>query len=480
MNVKSGIGRSACRVVAGSAVSAVVLSGALVGTAVAADDEDSTTAVSTEADSPDEDKDQSNSSDDPDDKDESSGKEDNEDEDTSDDKELSGHVVAFGDSYFADSSNPIDGIGLSGCPQNKKNTPGLIAEKLGLPLKDYSCSGAVAYLTDTSPTGLLGQIPGVGDAMKMLTQATGQKVPTGPQTIDQQIDMAIKNGDLNEDTSVIPISIGGNDGMPQVLIPGNFQQDGFVKKMDEVFPRIQKAAPNATIYLVGYPKMSMENGGICAPVHMGLPTPELPVHLVASEETTINDYQKAAVAKHDGVEFVDIKEGTDGHGPCADDENRWVSGAVDATVDSTYAMPLHLTAKANEFISGAVVDTIEGNGGDGEDSKSDSRDRPEGASDDLLALMKDRNAGDSDSEDEDNPSSSKSDSGSSDSVRREAEDRVSSESSSGEGFDEGSGSSAGSDSLSTGSTNGDPSEADREKLVNSNRDHATSGKDSLG
>lgn len=238
-----------------------------------------------------------------------------------------GPVVAFGDSYFADSASPTTGTGLSGCPQGQGNIPRLIAQKLDRDIKDYSCSGAVAYL----------------DA--------GQS-----QTIDNQVNMAIDNGDLNEETSLVPISIGGNDGMPQTLVPGEQQASGFINKMDEIFPKIKEHAPNADIQLVGYPKMSLPGGKICAPVHVGVHIPlEIPLHLVEQEENIINDYQRTAAEQHN-VTFVDLKESTDGYGPCAPDDKRWVSGMFDASIGTTYTMPLHLTEKANQFISDAVVE----------------------------------------------------------------------------------------------------------------------------
>lgn len=238
-----------------------------------------------------------------------------------------GPVVAFGDSYFADSASPTTGTGLSGCPQGQGNIPRLIAQKLDRDIKDYSCSGAVAYL----------------DA--------GQS-----QTIDNQVNMAIDNGDLNEETSLVPISIGGNDGMPQTLVPGEQQASGFINKMDEIFPKIKEHAPNADIQLVGYPKMSLPGGKICAPVHVGVHIPlEIPLHLVEQEENIINDYQRTAAEQHN-VTFVDLKESTDGYGPCAPDDKRWVSGMFDASIGTTYTMPLHLTEKANQFISDVVVE----------------------------------------------------------------------------------------------------------------------------
>lgn len=238
-----------------------------------------------------------------------------------------GPVVAFGDSYFADSASPTTGVGLSGCPQGTENIPRLIAQKLDRDIKDYSCSGAVAYL----------------DA--------GQS-----QTIENQVNMAIDNGDLNEETSLVPISIGGNDGMPQTLVPGEQQASGFINKMDEILPRIKEHAPNADIQLVGYPKMSLPGGKMCAPVHVGVHIPlEIPLHLVEQEENIINDFQRTAAEQHK-VTFVDLKESTDGYGPCAPDDKRWVSGMFDASIGTTYTMPLHLTEKANQFISDVVVE----------------------------------------------------------------------------------------------------------------------------
>lgn len=267
-----------------------------------------------------------------------------------------GTIVAFGDSYFAD-GGASDGPGLSGCPQNKDNVPGLIAQKLGMELKDYSCSGAVAHFG--------------GGA-------------NGSQTFDQQIDMAIGNGDLNEDTTYVPISMGGNDGMAMymAMIDPTQQQSQYLESMSASLDRIRDAAPNAFIQLVGYPSMTGDNGATCsvnaaapgiAPLTAILgPVEQVGGDVVGEQEHTINNYQRA-LSNQEDIQFVDLKESTLGLGPCSSSPGKLVSTSSTFIVEDSN-MPLHLTRSGNEMISDLAVQEFES----GEIAKHDEANPEEG------------------------------------------------------------------------------------------------------
>ena len=236
-----------------------------------------------------------------------------------------GNMVTFGDSYFADSANAADGMGLSGCPVSDANVPSLTAHALNLELKDYSCSGAVAYL--------------VGE---------------GRQGMDVQVDKAVENHDLNEDTELVSISIGGNDGIFNYFSPEIMQNNSYFSAMDEMLGVIKEKAPNATVQIVGYPKMTSSDGSICLPIHVNSMLPQLvsPDFLVKRGEEIINHYQSVVADKYD-AQFVNLKEISDDHGPCSPPDQRWVSGMIDT--DSEFKMPMHLTTLGNESVSQEMV-----------------------------------------------------------------------------------------------------------------------------
>lgn len=236
-----------------------------------------------------------------------------------------GNMVTFGDSYFADSANAADGMGLSGCPVSDANVPSLTAHALNLELKDYSCSGAVAYF--------------VGE---------------GRQGMDVQVDKAVENHDLNEDTELVSISIGGNDGIFNYLTPEIMQNNSYFSAMDKMVSTIKEEAPNATVQIVGYPKMTSSDGSICLPIHVNSMLPQLvsPDFLVKRGEEVINHYQSVVADKYD-AQFINLKEVSDGHGPCSAPDQRWVSGMVDT--DSESKMPMHLTTLGNESVSQEMV-----------------------------------------------------------------------------------------------------------------------------
>lgn len=267
-----------------------------------------------------------------------------------------GTIVAFGDSYFAD-GGASDGPGLSGCPQNKDNVPGLIAQKLGMELKDYSCSGAVAHFG--------------GGA-------------NGSQTFDQQIDMSIGNGDLNENTTYIPVSMGGNDGMAMYMAMNDpaQQQSQYLESMSASLGKIRDAAPNAFIQLVGYPSMTGDNGNTCsvnaaapgiAPITAFLgPVEQVGGDVIGEQERTINNYQRA-LSNQENIQFVDLKESTLGLGPCSSSPGKLVSTSSTFMVEDSN-MPLHLTRSGNETISDLAVQEFES----GEIAKHDVANPEEG------------------------------------------------------------------------------------------------------
>lgn len=235
------------------------------------------------------------------------------------------NVVAFGDSYFADSASPGSG---GKCGQSDSNPPKLFGEKIGLPVDDYSCSGATA-------------------------------VSATNNSFESQVDLALEHGALSDDTKYVAISMGGNDGIAGVAAPAGVQYKAYFSAMDEQIERIREAAPNAEILQVGYPEVMSENNEFC-PIHTSINRVlKVPGEFLRSQEYLINTHQQMVADKLD-ITFLDLKESTAGHGVCADDENRWVSGYADSSVKSTYTMPLHLTAKANEHIAQVLADAVDG------------------------------------------------------------------------------------------------------------------------
>lgn len=244
-------------------------------------------------------------------------------------RKIGGNMVAFGDSYFADGTATTlnakqDGAGV--CPRSETNPPSRAAGLLGMELADYSCSGAVAGAAPSNQ-------------------------------VSSQIGKAISDGALNDDTDAVAMSIGGNDMMTLVSLPQSERIATYRELMAGHVDQIRGAAPNARIVLVGYPEVVGAQGNFCpasigSPVGIGLPIP-----MLGQVETDINDYQ-ITVANDLGIEFIDLKDSTRGHGICANDKDRWVSSPADLTNQNSWEMPAHVTSAGNAHIGARIAEHL--------------------------------------------------------------------------------------------------------------------------
>lgn len=244
-------------------------------------------------------------------------------------KKIGGNMVAYGDSYFADGTATTanakqDGVGT--CPRSETNPPSRAAGLLGMNLSDYSCSGAVA---------------GASPSLQ----------------IASQISKSISDGNLNADTDAVAISIGGNDMMTLVAMPQEQRIAAYRELMTEHMTTIRGAAPNARVVLVGYPEVVGAQGNFC-PVAIGSPIGiGLPIPMLGQVEMDINNYQ-AVVADELGIDFLDLKGSTAGHGICANDKDRWVSAPADLTNKNSWEMPAHVTSAGNAHMGARIAEHL--------------------------------------------------------------------------------------------------------------------------
>jgi lysophospholipase L1-like esterase len=266
--------------------------------------------------------------------------------------------VALGDSYSAgfglepfSATSPFaatPSTALNGCYQAEANYPHLVAASLGLDLQDRTCSGAVTANVTTTP---------------QLTM-TGQTAPT------------VQAAALSDDTDIVTISIGGNDlgfatvatdciradvSMPPDAIlaatpsPGptscqeyytaatgrwtgqvNLQSllDGTVKPaLAATFAAIAASAPNARVFVVGYPQISTSDAAKAAtcysePLPPGTNTvPFAPSDLLwlSTVEQGLDDaIRSAAEAQGDRFTYVSSWSQTADNTLC-DGDDSWIT-----------------------------------------------------------------------------------------------------------------------------------------------------------
>jgi lysophospholipase L1-like esterase len=261
--------------------------------------------------------------------------------------------VALGDSYTSGPLIPLqrnDAKTPGGCLQSDHNYPHLVAPELGLPqVEDASCSGAQT------------------DDM------------TNPQETDGGTN-APQFDRLTPQTKVVTIGIGGNDiGFSEIAIAcgrggledpnGTPCQDAYVVNgvdtvavrlaematdLDATLDGIHARAPEAKVFVVGYPSILPDTGPGCYPV---MPIAPGDLDYVRSIPKRLNATIRY-VAAGNGDVFVDTETPSLGHDACQAPTVKW----VEPVVPTEPAAPVHPNARGEAGMAAAVLDTMRAHG----------------------------------------------------------------------------------------------------------------------
>lgn len=248
------------------------------------------------------------------------------------------NYVALGDSYTAGPLILPQSLDPLGCLRSGRNYPHLVAPATGMELRDVSCSGAT---TDdmTEPQGVT---PG----------------PNAPQ-FDA----------LDASTAIVTLGIGGNDigfsgiiedcvavlpfGSPCTDLYTGGGHDVLAARIAATAPKvasvldgIRDRAPNARVFVVGYPAILPEDGHGCWPV---LPLAWDDIDYLRGVEKALNAMLAATAAAH-GAEFVDTYAPSIGHDACRAPGTRW----VEPIVPLTDAAPVHPNAAGEQGMADVV------------------------------------------------------------------------------------------------------------------------------
>lgn len=246
--------------------------------------------------------------------------------------------VALGDSYTSAPLVP-ETDPQEGCLRSTGNYPSLVAAELeGTVLTDVSCAGA--------------------DSLSLV--GVQRTFDGGAQPPQLQA--------VTEDTSLVTLSIGGNDfglfstivgGCAQVaqtdptgspctdVASGNASQ--VLRKIEQrvasAVEGIRGRAPDARILVVGYPQIVPQGDRSCPalPIAEG----DLPFARTVNEGLADALEEAAATAE---VEYVDVYAATEGHDICADDP--WIAGRE--TIDGQ-ALAFHPLAAEQQAVAEEIL-----------------------------------------------------------------------------------------------------------------------------
>jgi hypothetical protein len=239
--------------------------------------------------------------------------------------------VAMGDSYTAGPGiAPPSPTAPADCAQSAANYPHLTATALGLTLTDVSCSGA----------------------------------STKDFTESQFSDQPPQFNALSASTEVVTVSMGGNDhdlfstlvsgcsqldfGKPNVGSPCKKQFGAFVKQTFEETRAPQEAAlaeihvlaPNAKVFVVGYPEITPSNG--YCPTAVPWTTGDLKWFHTSVQGKGNSGLSKEA--HNTGAVFVNTFKPSAGHNACEPVGTRW----IEPVFGSLTGVPVHPNALGEE------------------------------------------------------------------------------------------------------------------------------------
>ncbi|MFI1355169.1 SGNH/GDSL hydrolase family protein [Streptomyces sp. NPDC020898] len=268
-----------------------------------------------------------------------------------------GPYVALGDSYTSGPNIPSQATAPAGCDRSDRNYPSLVAEQLnltGADFRDMSCTGAtIADLTSPQSTD-----NGVNRAQLSALSAATRLVTIGIGGNDigfsSLIKQCVKSGVLHYAM--------GSGKYSAVAAPCREEYDSGAT--DEIQLRIDKAgtrlatalaevkrrAPQAEVYVVGYPAILPPKAGNCGR-EMGLAPADVPfLHKEAqSLNTTLRERASAA-----GAVYVDTYKPSVGRDACSDRTTRW----IEPMIPLAPAAPVHPNARGERGMADAVLNAL--------------------------------------------------------------------------------------------------------------------------
>jgi hypothetical protein len=232
-----------------------------------------------------------------------------------------GPYTALGDSYSSGVGTRNYYEDSGSCYRSPQAFPVLVAQRLGAPLTFAACSGA--------------------------------RVP----------DVLNQLGSLNASTEFVSVSVGGNDaGFADVITQcakpwpwtctteinnaNNYIRNTLPGALDNLYNQIHSRAPNATVAVVGYPRLF--NGEECNALARISPGEQASLNQTADLLATTLSGRAAA----HGFGFVDVRSAFTGHAVCDDAE--WVNGLSNPILESYHPNPGGHSAGYTPLVQGKL------------------------------------------------------------------------------------------------------------------------------
>ena len=244
----------------------------------------------------------------------------------------------------------------AGCERSSRSYPFLVAQQLGLKadqVRDMSCSGAtIASLTAPQPTGdgtNPAQLTALTPATALVTLGIGGNDIGWAAVLTRCVELdlipaLISRGDTSDAAPCQAYYTASGTNQIQQSI------QTAAADLASALTDVKTRAPNARIYVVGYPALLPSSAAACANT---LAITQGDLAFLNNEELRFNAMlrQRAEAA---GATYVDTYTPSMGHDACSAAGSRWIEPLIPASA----ALPLHPNALGEQGMAEAIIRAI--------------------------------------------------------------------------------------------------------------------------
>ncbi|MFE7842066.1 SGNH/GDSL hydrolase family protein [Streptomyces sp. NPDC057474] len=267
-----------------------------------------------------------------------------------------GPYIAPGDSYTAGPNIPEQSGTPAGCERSGRNYPALVAAELKIKASDFrdvSCAGAtIADLSAPQSTDD-GTNPAQFDALSGATRLVTVGIGGNDIGFASVIRRCVTSGVMYQVT-------GGQDGdgdapCKERYVSGDVDEvrrkteaaDGrLARALDEV----ERRAPKARVYVVGYPAILPSDGGGCDREPALAPGDTA---FVRDKERELNTMRRQR-AEATGTRYVDTYGPSEGHDACSAEDTRW----IEPLLPRSPAASVHPNERGERGMADAVLHAL--------------------------------------------------------------------------------------------------------------------------
>ncbi|WP_405735275.1 SGNH/GDSL hydrolase family protein [Streptomyces sp. NBC_01537] len=268
-----------------------------------------------------------------------------------------GPYVALGDSYTAGPKIPGQTGKPAGCDRSDRNYPALVAQKLNLKaaaFRDVSCSGATtADLSAPQSTGNgvnRAQFSALSGRTRLVTLGIGGNDIGFSSLITQCVKRGVfylaTGGDKYSSDDAPCKAQNTSDGTDRVR--DRIQAAG--QRLARALSEIKRRAPQARVYVVGYPAILPSSTTGCGR-EMALAPGD--VSFLREKEQQLNDMLRRQ-AQAAGAGYVDTYAPSADRDACSASDTRW----IEPLIPLAPAAPVHPNARGERGMADAVLSTI--------------------------------------------------------------------------------------------------------------------------